>query len=276
MILLLVITLTATGCSFKSVYNRMDFLIAEYVEGLVTLDDVLESDLENRSTLLLDWHRTTQLQQYADWFRELQSDVGPGLDDKRLIYHQHKIEIYWKNISSRINADMAEFLPRLSAEQIEELFASLDDKNEDFREEYVEIDDAERLEKYIDTITDNYEDWFGELSDQQLTFVEEAASKLKSSAQRRLQLRMRWQSTIKTILSAEYSETEKEKLLLKYFNRDDINNDPELRATDEANKNVLRGLTRNLVHTMDVDQRSYFIDRTDEYIRMFEELADNQ
>ena len=111
---IMLLAMLLTACSFKSVYNRLDFVIAEYVEGLVTLDDVLESDLENRTELLLDWHRTTQLKQYAEWFREIQADANPALNEERLKYHEHKLETYWLNISSRLNEDMAEFLPRLS------------------------------------------------------------------------------------------------------------------------------------------------------------------
>lgn len=275
-ILLLIITLAATACSFKSVYNRMDFLIAEYVEGLITLDDALESDLENRSELLLDWHRTTQLKQYADWFRELQSDANPELDDDRLIYHQQKIETFWKSISARLNTEIAEFLPRLSTEQTNELLASLSEKNDDFRDDYIDIDEQERSEKYTENITETYEDWFGELSDEQIQFAEQAAEKLQSTAERRLELRQRWQSTIQEIITADHSQQQKQQLLLEYFDAFTMDDDPQIKVVNDANKTVLRDLAKNMVHTMSPDQKAYFIAKTDDYIQMFEELAEQR
>jgi hypothetical protein len=273
-IILLAMALLVTACSFKSVYNRLDFLIAEYVEGFVTLDDVLESDLENKTELLLDWHRTTQLKQYAEWFREIQADTNPDLDEERLKYHEHKLETYWNNISSRLNSDMAEFLPRLSQQQIVDLFASLEDENEEFREDYIDIDDSERREKYIENISDIYEDWFDELSDEQILFVEEAASNIKSGAALRLELRLQWQSKIHEILISDHTQQKKERLLNQFFDSFDMNNEPGLKSTNDTNKAVFRELTMKIVHSMSSDQHAYFKQRTDDYIRMFEELAE--
>lgn len=268
------IVFLVTACSFKSVYNQLDFLIAEYVEGLVTLDDARVADLVTRTELLLDWHRTTQLKQYADWFRELQNDVNTDPDDARLQYHVKKLETYWNSISYRLHTEMAEFLPRLSKEQVTELFESMHDKNEEFREDYIEIDNSERLENYVENITDTFEDWFDELSAEQLHIIEQAASRLKSSAIRRLDLRKQWQLTIQEILETDHTQVEKQQLLTAYFKQDDINNDPELREINQANIKVLRELTVNIVHTLTKQQKAYFKQRTDDYIRMFEELAE--
>jgi hypothetical protein len=41
-IVILTLITAVAACSFKTVYNRLDYLIPEYVEGMVTLDDVLE------------------------------------------------------------------------------------------------------------------------------------------------------------------------------------------------------------------------------------------
>jgi hypothetical protein len=273
---LLVVTVLATGCSFKSVYNRLDILIVEYVEGLVTLDDTLETGLEQRAELLLDWHRTTQLKQYATWFREMQADTGPHLDDETLRYHVLKLETYWQNIMVRLNADMAEFLSRLSAAQQAELFGSLDDRNEDYRDDYVELDDDTRLENYIERITDMYEDWLGDLSDDQQLAVESAAERLESGAARRLELRLQWQAKIREVLQADIARQQKEQQLSEYFDSFDINQDHQLRPIDQANQAVLRELTMEIVHSLSPEQKTYFDYRTDEYIRMFEELAENR
>lgn len=36
-------------CSFKTLYNQLDYLIPEYVQDTVSLDDVLEQKLEQRT-----------------------------------------------------------------------------------------------------------------------------------------------------------------------------------------------------------------------------------
>ena len=275
-VFVLLAALLVTGCSFKTVYSRLDYLIVEYVEGMVTLDDMLESDLERRAESLVDWHRTTQLEQYAEWFREIQADTGPDLDDETLHYHIGKMEAYWRTIRQQLNADMAGFLPQLSVEQRSELFASLAHRNEVFREDYVDIDDNEQLENHIDRITDQYENWLGDLSDDQYSAIEKAATRLKSGAERRYQLRLQWQLKIKELLQADLTDEQKQAQLLAYFDSYDLNRDRIHGPINQQNKVVLRELTLQIVHTMSPEQKSYFDSRTDEYIRMFEELAEDR
>ena len=43
------LSLTVVACSIKTLYNRLDYLIPSYVEGMVSLDDVLEEIVEQRS-----------------------------------------------------------------------------------------------------------------------------------------------------------------------------------------------------------------------------------
>ena len=72
------------GCTFKSVYNRLDDLIPQYVEGVISLDATHEELLEQRTTILLQWHRNTQLKQYVSWLQALHQDVGQSLTEARL------------------------------------------------------------------------------------------------------------------------------------------------------------------------------------------------
>ncbi|MGD2161298.1 MAG: DUF6279 family lipoprotein, partial [Gammaproteobacteria bacterium] len=96
-----------TACSFKTVYNRLDYLIPEYVEGVVTFDEVLEEQLEKRTGVLLHWHRSTQLKQYADWLQALQVDIDAGLTEQQLEQRINEMEVFWLSIVSRLNNEMA-------------------------------------------------------------------------------------------------------------------------------------------------------------------------
>ena len=84
-ILVLLLALVAiSACSFKMVYNQLDYLIPQYVEDMVTLDDVLETKLEQRTLVLLNWHRKTQLLQYADWLRSVQQQVNDRMTQQQV------------------------------------------------------------------------------------------------------------------------------------------------------------------------------------------------
>ena len=265
-----------SACSFKTVYNRLDYLIPSYVEGMVSLDDVLEEKVEQRTDVLVSWHRNTQLRQYADLLRTFQQDLESPLNEQRVLQHMATIEELWQSLEVKLNREMAELLPLLNSEQRAELFDSIADKNEGFYDEYVELDDDERIEKYIETMIDSYQNWLGDLTAGQERAVEKTASGLSSSAALRLQQRQLWQRGIQQILDSDGSELIKTERLEEFFDRFNSNGQPQLAAVTEANKQILARLTVAITNQLTADQRFYFKDRSDEYIQIFTELAENR
>ncbi len=275
LILCLVLAVIVTACSLKSVYNRLDYLIPSYVEGMVSLDEVLEEKVEQRAQLLINWHRNTQLKKYAQLLRTFQQDIGPQLTEERLLQHIATIEAFWNSLSLKLNEEMTELLPLLDAQQRLELFESITEKNEDFQEEYVDIDEQERVELYTDRMLDNYESWLGELSEAQERAVKKAAAGLHSSAELRLQKRKLWQNSIQRILESNDDSRDKSQRLREFFENFRID-DAELAAATETNKRVIAQLTVQIIDDLSVAQKQYFFNKTGEYIRIFTELAENR
>ena len=268
--------LLVSACSFKTFYNRLDYLIPSYVEGMVSLDDVLEEKVEQRADVLVSWHRNTQLTQYADLLRTFQQDMESPLDVQRVMQHMATIQELWRALEVKINEEMAELLPLLNGEQREELFESIDDKNEDFYDEYVDLDDDDRIEQYIETTIESYENWFGSLTAEQEQAIEKAATGLGSSAALRLAQRRLWQRNIQDILDSYDTEEVRTERLQQFFDRFNINGQPQLKAVSEANKKVLARLTVEIINQATADQKTFFKNKTDEYIQIFTELAENR
>ena len=265
-----------TACSFKTVYNRLDYLIPKYVEGVVTLDDVLEERLEGRTQVLLDWHRNTQLKQYAGWLQSLQQDFGVQLTEEQLEQHISEMEGFWLSLLDRVNDEMAYLLPMLDQAQREELFLYLDDSNEEFSEEFIELDEQARIDDYAERMIDVYEDWVGELTDEQAGSVEQAAAELISTAGLRLQRRLDWQQGIRRILASadsHYDKSQRLRVFLAGFEQDE---DGPIRQASDINRQVIIRLTVQIAHSLTNEQKEFFISRTDDYIRMFTELAENR
>jgi len=274
-LLILFLLAVLTACSFKTFYNRLDYLIPEYVEGMVSLDDVLEEKVRQGSWALLSWHRKTQLRQYADWLRGLQQDVADGLTEQQAQRHIEQVHTFWLALSSKVNQQMAQLLPLLDQQQQDELFASLAEDNEEYRQEYLQLDAEQRLENYRERLLDNYENWLGELSDAQRLAIEQAAAQLQSSAELRLQRRLLWQQGIHRILDAAVPVQQKTTQLETFLAGYEQQNNPLLRDIRDNNRHVIARLTVQLAQAMTEAQRQHFISETDDYIRMFAELAED-
>ena len=268
--------LLVSACSFKTIYNRLDYLIPSYVEGMVSLDDVLEKKVEQRADLLVRWHRNTQLTQYADLLRTIQQDVESPLDVQRVLQHTATIQALWRALEAKINEEMAQLLPMLNGEQREELFESIDDKNEDFYDEYVDLNEDERIEQYIETTTESYENWLGSLTAAQEQAIEKSASGLISSAALRLTQRRVWQRNIQEILDSGDTQEVKTLRLQQFFDGFNLNEQPQLAAASETNIKTLARLTVEIINQATTEQKSFFKNKTGEYIEIFTELSENR
>jgi hypothetical protein len=264
------------ACSFKTLYNRLDYLIPEYVEGMVTLDDVLEQKLEQRTLVLLNWHRNTQLKQYADWLSTLQRDMGTQLTEEKVEQRIKEMDQFWRSLSEKVNDEMAYLLPLLDKEQQDELFINLEDTNEEFREEYADLNDEQRVDDYIEDISGTYESWIGELTEQQQQSVEQAAAELVSTAELRFQRRLQWQRGIRGILAEDGSTQSKSERLRQFMAGFEDIDDESTKQKSDINRRIIVRLTVQISHSMTAEQKAFFISKTNDYIHMLTELAENR
>jgi len=275
-IVILTLITAVAACSFKTVYNRLDYLIPEYVEGMVTLDDVLEEKLEQSTLVLLEWHRNTQLKQYADWLSALQRDMATQLTEQQVEQRITEMDRFWRSLSAKVNDEMAHLLPLLNKEQLDELFMNIDDTNDEFREEFVDLNEEQRIEDYVERISDTYQGWIGELTDEQQRNVEQAATELVSTAELRLQRRLQWQHGIREILAEEDTVQNKTDRLRQFLAGFEDIDDETMKEKSEINRGIIVRLTVQISHSMTEDQQAHFISKTNDYIRMLTELAENR
>ena len=275
-IIIVVLIAAVTACSFKSIYNRLDDLIPEYVEGMVTLDDVLEDRLEQSTLILLNWHRNTQLKQYANWLSALQRDMGMQLTEEKVEQRITEIEQFWRSLSGKINDEMAHLLPLLNKEQQDELFISLEDSNDDFREDFIDLNKEERIEDNIERMSGTYESWIGDLTDEQQRMLEQAATELASTAELRLQRRLEWQRGIRQILAENDSTQNKTGRLRQFLAGFEDIDDAGMQEKSDINTGIIVRLTIRISHGMTDEQKAFFTSKTNDYIRMLTELAENR
>jgi len=243
---------------------------------MVSLDDMLEEKFESRTQALLMWHRNTQLLQYANWLRTIQQDVGPRLTDQRVQQRISEAEQFWQTLTVKINAEMAQLLPLLNQEQLQQLFESLKESNDDFHKKFIAIDEQDRRKKYFDNLYDVYENWLGELTDEQEAAIRKASQLLVGTAELRLQRRLDWQNGIRDILTGDASQQQKSAALRHFFSGFEGYVTPEMKVKTDINSGIIARLTVQLLHGLSEQQKAFFISRTDEYIRMLSELSENR
>jgi hypothetical protein len=187
-----------------------------------------------------------------------------------------EMDRFWRSLSAKVNDEMAHLLPLLNKEQLDELFMNIDDTNDEFREEFVDLNEEQRIEDYFERISDTYQSWIGELTDEQQRNVEHAATELASTAELRLQRRLQWQHGIREILAEEDTVQNKTDRLRQFLAGFEDIDDETMKEKSEINRGIIVRLTVQISHSMTEDQQAHFISKTNDYIRMLTELAENR
>lgn len=272
-VFIVALVVMVSSCSVKTMYKQLDYLIPSYVEGIVSLDSMLEEKVEQRTLALINWHRNTQLHQYAAWLRVLQRDVNNQLTEEKMLQHFATLDSFWQSLSLKINEEMVRLLPLLNAEQREELFSNIAKKNNEFREEYIDVDNDERIEQYSDRMMDSFEAWLGNLTKRQKIAIRQAAAKMHATSTLRLARRLQWQRSVQRILDSNDSATQKAASLAHYFTEYNRQDNVAMNTIEKANRQLLAHLTVQIAHTMTADQLAHFVSKTNDYIRMFNDLT---
>lgn len=197
---LIALFLLLSACSVRSVYRQLDWLVPWRLGDYVTFDSEQRSLLEQRLLAQLDWHCTTQLQAYASWFRELQQAPQPfSRDDIERYYH--RTTEFWRVLMQQLSPDVATLLRTADAQQVDELFANLENRNRELEKEYVKADRGSVQKRRSERIEEMLVRWLGPLEKPQEEAIAKWSEELGPGGEAWIANRRRWQSELHKALS---------------------------------------------------------------------------
>jgi len=188
------------ACSFRFVYRQLDWLVPWRLGDYVTFDSAQRSLLEQRLLQQLDWHCTTQLQAYATWFRELQRAPQPftRADIER---HYRRTTEFWRALMQQLSPDVAALLRSADAQQLDELFTNLEQRNRELDDEYVSADWETVQKRRIERMDEILSRWLGPLEPRQEQAIAHWAKALGQGGKEWIASRRRWQGALREALT---------------------------------------------------------------------------
>jgi hypothetical protein len=161
---LVVCAFVISGCGSGFVYNRLDWLSHYYVSSQVTLDRpqsrALQADLDD----FFEWHRRSELPRYAQFLDRMANEAGRPVSVAQLDAGQREFDAFMRTSVAHASPDAARWLDGLRHVQVDELFASLAEKDRKARMENCDAPPTERREKSARRFLDRVEEWTGDLS----------------------------------------------------------------------------------------------------------------
>ncbi|WDD97848.1 DUF6279 family lipoprotein [Thalassomonas actiniarum] len=254
-VFLFVIPLALSGCSTQFVYNNIDWLIHWYLDDYVDLTKSQKKRFDGKMQLWLSWHKNTELASYQAQLTELKRAISEEVLTPRLwLHHSQLAREHWFRFRNTLSPDLLELAMELSNEQIEELFAALEQKTQAWQQERAGKSHEALSRLRAKELTDRIKPWTGKLNQAQKQLIADYSRQHISSFQSFIQYRRNWQARAKALLLDRESQDFKP-LFLQLLTEPERFRPPELTRTWAVNRQLRAQLMSDLHASLTVKQK---------------------
>ena len=256
--LLLIICSALIGCSSKFVYNNMDWLLIEYLEDYVELDNAQEDLVERKIEVLSEWHRREEIPHYIEHLDELMAIEPQSFTIEQLQAQQDKIQQHSLRLVTRIAPEMYALATELSDSQVDELMDSIRVRHTKYKKKYQKLSEVETKARYKERIVDSLETWMDDLTQDQLKIVDDWVDELYVTTDDwinyQTNMRIEMNSLLDHRLNVASFQPQFNKLM---FNPDSLY-PPHLEEKIEYNKQVGNQYLIRVINAMTDEQTEYY------------------
>jgi len=185
------------------VYNRLDTILPWYVDDYVDLDGTQEQRLDEELQPFLAWHRQQELPRYLQLLDDIEASLAQPFTAREVEAIYAGMEVAWLRLEEESLDWLLELGETLSDAQVQEFLAYLQERQQEYEEEYLPRTEAEYREETYDSLADNLGDYLGSLSKEQRERLRQAAASLQRSDEVWLEERAAWLARLGAMMQRE-------------------------------------------------------------------------
>ena len=156
----------AAGCSLLSAtYNNGISLAAWQANSWFSLSSAQDADLRARLEPLVAWHRTRQLDEYADFLALVQSRIQRRVEPADVSWLYAETRKRFKVLVDAAAPDAAALALTLTNAQVDRMEKRFASRRKDFVADEVDVDPATAREKFVEQRIESVERWLGNLDE---------------------------------------------------------------------------------------------------------------
>jgi hypothetical protein len=234
-----VMALVAACSAMRFTYNHGDTLTYWWLNAYLDLDsdqsDWVKKDIDN----LFQWHRNTQLRDYAGLLTKMQRQLGDGsVTQDELLSDYRDIKARTELLAFKALPQIADLAMSIKPDQIAQMEKKFAKNNEDFRKKFMSGSVEDQQKARFKKAMEQFDLWFGDFSRDQEAQLRKASDARPLDNDVWLQERMLRQ---KKIIA-----------LLQRIQRDKLNKEQTMSA--------IHDLLREFFDRMDAPDRKAFFD----------------
>ena len=168
---LVVLMVLAAGCStIRFSYNHGDTLLYWWLNAYVDLDSDQSDWVKKDIDKLFQWHRSTQLRDYAGLLGKMQRQLADGnVTQDELLGDYRDIKARTELLAFKALPDLAELAMSIKPDQIAQIEKKFAKNNTDYRKKFISGSVEDRQEAHYKKAKEQFELWFGNFSREQET-----------------------------------------------------------------------------------------------------------
>ncbi len=153
-----------TGCSTQFLYDRLDWMAAQYVDQYVSLNDKQESMLKQSVNEVKEWHRQKQLPTYISYIDRVLLLKPSEVNVSQIGKEYDQLKGYSRQIVIQVMPHLYDLFMTLDQAQGDELLVSLQEKYQEEYADYKDLSEEENRDKSYKRMVKILEKWIGDLS----------------------------------------------------------------------------------------------------------------
>ena len=193
---IIILSLAFTGCSNQFVYDRIDRLAQFYIERYVDLDKAQSSLLYINLAAIKEWHRQDELASYLKFLGRIETDIQAEITAATVASWVEQLRLSYAQIRDKVMPALVQVAQTLTAAQIEEFTAKMEERNQELEQEYLGRDETEYRDSVFEEMEDRLGEWLDRLTPEQQRTLQQAVSELERLDQQWLDNRRAWQQRI--------------------------------------------------------------------------------
>jgi hypothetical protein len=240
LLFLAALVVLAAGCStIRFTYNHGDTLLYWWLNAYIDIDsdqsDWVKKDINN----LFQWHRTTQLRDYAGLLTKMQRQLGDGnVTQEELLSDYRDIKARTELLAFKALPQLADLAMSIKPEQLAQMEKKFAKNNADFRKKFMSGSVEDQQEARFKKAREQFELWFGSFSREQEAQLRKASDARPLDNEIWLQERMLRQKKIVALVR----RVQQEKL------------------NKEQTMSAIHGMLRDMLDRMEAPERKAFFD----------------
>ena len=256
LLLLLCLSLLISACSRAGLaYRNLDWLVPWRLNDYLNLDSQQQAWLKPRLQTHLQWHCSAELPRYIDWLQTTESILAqPQPDSAQLLEQFAQFDAALNRIGVEITPTAIELLQGLSEQQVDELYAAIDEDNLEDRQDFLDPPLATQISERQTRMQERLRPWLGRLNSAQTDHIATWANSLGEQNRLWLENRQLWQAELRKVVAERDSADFAERVTRLLQQRESFYSD-EYRASYGRSRQALATLFSQLLSNSDEAQR---------------------